>query len=219
MAIIYHVKSNVFQLDGKNSTYLIGVYDNKFVTSLYYGKKLEILKPERLSVIRELGFSPSPNDYFYQRSVSLDTLPQECPSFGYGDFRIPAITIEQNDGSRCVDLRYKSYEILSEKPQITGMPSLRDDGNCDTLKITLKDELTSVEVDLYYNIYNDRDVITRHMVIRNEGNEEVRVTKAMSCSFDLRDNNFNFLQLVGTHCEERHIETTPLRHGITKIES
>lgn len=219
MAIIYHVKSNVFQLDGKNSTYLIGVYDNKFVTSLYYGKKLEILKPERLSVIRELGFSPSPNDYFYQRSVSLDTLPQECPSFGYGDFRIPAITIEQNDGSRCVDLRYKSYEILSEKPQITGMPSLRDDGNCDTLKITLKDELTSVEVDLYYNVYNDRDVITRHMVIRNEGNEEVRVTKAMSCSFDLRDNNFNFLQLVGTHCEERHIETTPLRHGITKIES
>ena len=219
MAIIYHVKSNVFQLDGKNSTYLIGVYDNKFVTSLYYGKKLEILKPERLSVIRELGFSPSPNDYFYQRSVSLDTLPQECPSFGYGDFRIPAITIEQNDGSRCVDLRYKSYEILSEKPQITGMPSLRDDGNCDTLKITLKDELTSVEVDLYYNVYNDRDVITRHMVIRNEGNEEVRVTKAMSCSFDLRDNNFNFLQLIGTHCEERHIETTPLRHGITKIES
>jgi alpha-galactosidase len=111
MAIIYHVKSNVFQLDGKNSTYLIGVYDNKFVTSLYYGKKLEILKPERLSVIRELGFSPSPNDYFYQRSVSLDTLPQECPSFGYGDFRIPAITIEQNDGSRCVDLRYKSYDF------------------------------------------------------------------------------------------------------------
>ena len=98
MSITFHVKSNVFQLDGKTSTYLIGIYDNKFVTSLYYGKKLEILRPERLQVIRELGFSPSPNDYFYQRSVSLDTLPQECPTFGYGDFRIPSVTIEQENG-------------------------------------------------------------------------------------------------------------------------
>ena len=108
MAITYHVKSNVFQLDGKDFTYLIGIYDNKFVTTLYYGKKIEILHPERLSVVRELGFSPSPNEYFYQRSVSLDTLPQEYPSFGYGDFRTPAIMVEQENGSRCIDLRFKS---------------------------------------------------------------------------------------------------------------
>ena len=219
MSITYHVQSNVFQLDGKNSTYLIGVYDNRFLTSLYYGKKLEILNPSRLMVTRELGFSPSPHEDFYKRYVSLDTLPSECPSFGYGDFRIPAITIEQNDGSRCLDLRYAGYEILTKKPSIKGMPSLKEDDNCDTLKIILKDKLTKVEVNLYYNVYNDRDVITRHMIIRNKGDEKINITKAMSCSFDLRDNNFNLLQLIGCHCEERHIEVTPLRHGISKIES
>lgn len=219
MSITYHAKSNVFQLDGKDVTYLIGVLDNKFLLTLYYGKKIEILHPERLAVYRELGFSPSPNEYFYNRSVSLDTLPQEYPSFGYGDFRVPAIKVEQENGSRCIDLRYKDFEILSDKPLIPGMPSLRQDNNCDTLKITLVDEVTGVEVDLYYNVYNDRNVITRHSVIRNCGNKEVNITKALSCSFDLRDNKFNFMQLVGTHCEERHIEVTPLRHGITKIES
>lgn len=219
MAITYHVQSNVFQLDGKNSSYLIGVYDKRYVTSLYYGKKLEILNPGRLMVTRELGFSPSPHEDFYKRYVSLDTLPAECPSFGYGDFRIPAITIEQNDGSRCLDLRYSGYEILTRKPIIKGMPSLKEDESCDTLKIILKDELTKVEVDLYYNVYDERDVITRHMIIRNKGNEKVVITKAMSCSFDFRDNNFNLLQLIGAHCEERHIEITPLRHGISKIES
>ena len=219
MAITYHTKSNVFQLDGKDVTYLIGVLDNKFLLTLYFGKKIEILHPERLAVYRELGFSPSPNEYFYNRSVSLDTLPQEYPSFGYGDFRVPAITVEQENGSRCIDLRYKGFEILSDKPLIEGMPSLKQDDNCDTLKITLVDEVTNVEVDLYYNVYNDRNVITRHSVIRNSGSKEVKITKALSCSFDLRDNKFNFMQLVGTHCEERHIEVTPLRHGITKIES
>lgn len=219
MSITFHVNHNVFQLDGKNSTYLIGIYDNSYLLSLYYGKKLEILNPSRLMVTRELGFSPSPSEAFHKRYISLDTLPQECPTFGYGDFRIPSVMVEQEDGSRCLDLRYKSYELLSDKPLIPGMPSLKQDDNCDTLKITLKDELTQVEVDLYYNVYGERDVITRHCVIRNEGTQKVTISKAMSCSFDLRDNNFNMLQLIGTHCEERHIELTPLRHGISKIES
>lgn len=219
MAIIYHAKSNIFQLDGKSSTYLLGVFDNKYLLSLYYGKKISILNPERLEVARELGFSPSPAECFYKRYISLDTLPQECPSFGYGDFRIPSIIVEQKNGSRLTDFRFKNYEILTDKPLIPGMPSLRSDDFTDTLKITLRDEVTGVEVDIYYNVYDKRDVITRHTVIRNTGKEDINLTKAMSMSFDFRDNKFNFLQLIGSHCDERHIEITPLRHGITKIES
>lgn len=219
MAIIYHAKQNVFQLNGKDSTYLIGIYNNKYLLSLYYGKKIEILNPDRLMVFRELGFSPSPNECFYQRNISLDTMPQEYPSYGYGDFRIPAIMIEQQDGSRILDLAYDGYEILSDKVAIEGMPSLLQDDNCDVLKIKLIDKLTNVVIKLYYNVYGNRDVITRHVVIENNGKQAVLINKVMSCSFDLRDNNFNLIQLTGTHCEERHIEVSPLRHGISKIES
>ena len=67
MAITYHVKSNVFQLDGKDFTYLIGVYDNKFLTTLYYGKKIEIFgkskteetaKKEGLELVARVPFNP-----------------------------------------------------------------------------------------------------------------------------------------------------------------
>lgn len=219
MPIIYHAQENVFQLDGKSSTYLLGVFDNKFLMTLYYGKKIEMNNPSRLMVFRELGFSPSPNDYFYQRNISLDTMPQEYPSFGYGDFRLPAIMVKQEDESRCLDLRYKGYEILSDKVKIEGIPSLLQDDNCDILKIILEDKLTNLEVELYYNVYGNRDVITRHVILNNKGKQKLEINKVMSCSFDLRDNNFNLLQLIGSHCEERHIEITPLRHGISKIES
>ena len=79
MAIIYHAKENIFQLNGKSSTYLLGVFDNKYLMTFYYGKKIEMVNPERLMVFRELGFSPSPNEYFKNRSISLDTMPQEYP--------------------------------------------------------------------------------------------------------------------------------------------
>ncbi|MCI5745768.1 MAG: alpha-galactosidase [Erysipelotrichaceae bacterium] len=219
MSITFISEHNVFKLDGKDYTYLIGVYDNRYLLTLYYGKKIEIVDPSRLMVTRELGFSPSPHEDFYRRDRSLDTMLQECPTFGYGDFRIPSIMIEQENGSRCLDLRYKSYEFLSDKPLISQMPSLKEDDHCDSLKITLKDEVSGVEVDLFYNVYQNRNVLTRHLKIRNTGKEKLIISKAMSCSFDLRDNQFDLLQLIGTHCEERHIEVTPLRHGISKIES
>ncbi len=212
-------ENKIFQLEGKNYSYIIGVYDNKYLLSLYYGKKVNSLHPERMEVTRELGFSPSPADCFYKRCVSLDTLPQEFPSFGYGDFRIPAVIIEQQNGSRLTNFTYKSYKILKRKPKISGMPSLNDDGHCDTLRIVLEDNVAKVEAHLYYNVYENRDVLTRHVVIVNKGENAIKINKIASCSFDLRDKNYNLLDLYGSHCKERHIEVTPLHHGIQKIES
>lgn len=220
MPIFYNETEKTFHLECKNSSYILGVAYNRYLAHLYYGKKVEMLHPSRRIVSRELGFSPSPLEFFYDRKVSLDTLPQEYPSFGYTDFRIPAIIVEQENGSRITDFRYNRYEIVDKKEEITGMPSIRsEDGETKTLKVYLKDEVTQIEVCLIYNVYGNRDVITRHVKVINKGKETVKLRKVVSCSFDLHDKEYNFLQLHGTHCKERHIEITPLRHGITKIES
>ncbi len=220
MSIIYNEQEKTFQLNGRSSSYIMGVAYDRYLAHLYYGKKVNMVHPSRRLVSRELGFSPSLIEFFYNRSVSLDTLPQEFPSFGYTDFRIPAIIIEQENGSRITDFRYKRFEICDTKPQITGMPSLKGEkGETQTLIIHLEDEVTNVEVLLYYNVYDNRDVITRHVKVINHGTQTLKINKVVSCSFDMHDKNFNFLQLHGTHCKERHIEVTPLRHGITKIES
>lgn len=220
MPIIYNEQEKTFHLECKDSSYIMGIAHDIYLTHLYYGKKTKMLHPSRKMVSRELGFSPSPLAFFHNRSVSLDTMPQEFPSFGYTDFRIPAIIIEQENGSRITDFHYKSFEILDQKPAIKGLPSLRSEENeTQTLIIHLWDDVTKVEVCLYYNVYHQRNVITRHVKVINHGTQTLKITKIVSCSFDMHDKEFNFLQLHGTHCKERHIEVTPLRHGITKIES
>ena len=45
----------------------------------------------------------------------MDALPQEFPCQGNGDFRSPAISVKNADGSYGCDLRYKSYEVKKGK--------------------------------------------------------------------------------------------------------
>ena len=40
----------------------------------------------------------------------------EYPTYGLGDYRVPAITVEQPDGSTVLDLAYASHRILPGKP-------------------------------------------------------------------------------------------------------
>lgn len=220
MPIIYNEKEKTFHLEGKDYSYIIGIAYDQYITHLYYGKQVQMVHPSRRMVARELGFSPSPLAFFKNRSVSLDTMPQEFPSFGYGDFRIPAVMIEQENGSRITDFKYQSYEILDEKPIIKGMPSCQSQENeTQTLVIHLMDEVLQLEACLYYTVYHHRNVLTRFVKLVNHGNQHLKIKKCVSCSFDMHDKEYQFLQLHGTHCKERHIEITPLRHGITKIES
>ena len=49
------------------------------------------------------------------RTYSLDTLPQEYPTLGTGDFRNIALDIKNEQGTESVELLYKSYEIRDGK--------------------------------------------------------------------------------------------------------
>jgi len=219
MAIRFNKEQNTFKLDGKDFSYIIGIFDNKYLLHLYYGKKVEIANVKRFLDPVETSFSPVPADYFKNRTVSLDVLPQEYPTFGYGDFRIPALTVKQLDESRCLDLRYDSYSIFKGKEQVKGMPSIKIDDEVETLKITLKDALLDLYVDLYYSVYESRNVLLRHSTIRNSSNEDVSILRALSFSYDVIDHNYKLLKLYGSHVNERQVEYVDLTYGINKIES
>ena len=50
----------------------------------------------------DVGFSGNIYEAENQRTYSLNTLPQEYSTSGVGDFRIPAITVTNDDGSRAI---------------------------------------------------------------------------------------------------------------------
>ena len=86
----------------------------------------------------DVGFSGNIYDAGNDRTYSPDTLPQEYPAFGNGDYRICAVSAVHNDGSCSLDLRFKKYEIKQGKYSIPGLPAVYGGENAQTLEITLK---------------------------------------------------------------------------------
>src|SRR5699024_12654898 len=72
---------------------------------------------------------------------------------------------------------------------------------------------------LSYTVYKQFNAITRNVRFLNKGTETVRLLQASSLNVDFHDADFEFLHLHGAHVKERHIERTPLRHGIQSVES
>ena len=211
-----------FKLDTPNSTYIIGIVDDEaFVSHMYYGTKISELKPEEFSGlirINENPFVPSRNNR--DRGSFLDSFPMEYPTHGLGDYREDAFMIETKGGNTGVSLSYKDYEILKGVKEIPGLPSAfakEDEG--ETLILHCEDSVTGLKTDLYYRVFNDTDVIIRNVAITNEGSEDVYLSKVMSASIDMDNEDYEVMSLHGSWARERHIESLKLGHQRIVVES
>ena len=87
MAIIMNQAEQVITLQTKRSTYQMKVGDYGVLLHLYYGARVEDCTMDYLLHKKDVGFSGNPYDAGEDRTFSLDTLPQEFPSYGVGDYR------------------------------------------------------------------------------------------------------------------------------------
>ncbi len=219
MAIFYSDSKKIFHLQGKNTSYVLGVINDGYLVNLYWGAKVKEYNISNPIVFVDRGFSPNPTPF--DRTFSLDTIPQEYPSYGNGDFRTPAFQVQLENGSTVMDLRYKSHKIYKGKPSLNGLPStypLNED-ECETLEITLLDELTNLNVVLIYSVFNDFNVITRSVKFINKGKENLKLLKALSASIDFRDDEFELITLYGSHANEKNIARRKIVSGTQKVES
>ncbi|MGZ6314955.1 MAG: alpha-galactosidase, partial [Candidatus Limnocylindrales bacterium] len=142
------------------------------------------------------------------------------PTGGSGDFRIPALVVEQADGSTVLDLRYKSHRVVAGKPP-TNLPStyVEVGGEAETLEIVLADTVSGLEVELRYTLYRNRPVVVRGARIVNRGSTALIVRAAMSASLDISDSDWTLITLDGEWARERHIHRTGLRPGRQSVAS
>jgi len=145
----------------------------------------------------------------------------EYPSYGNSDFRHPAFQIEQEDGSRITQIVFNNYRIYKGKPKLEGLPAtyVETEDEAETLELELIDELINLKVILFYTAYNDYNVITRSVKFINEGNQKLKILRALSTCVDFDHCNFDLLHLWGSWARERYVERVPLMHGIKTIES
>ena len=219
MGIKIDNKKSLFHIQGKSTSYIMQVLEGGYLAHLYYGARINEYRGSNKIIYLDRGFSPNPCDK--DRSFSLDTIPQEYQGFGNGDFRIPAYQVKLENGTRISDLRYLGYKVFKGKKQLVGLPATyaNNDDECDSLEIYLEDKVIGLKVILNYSVFNDLDVITRSVKFINEGQEEIRLLRALSMSIDFRDDDFEMITLYGAHNNEKNIERRKIVSGIQMVDS
>jgi alpha-galactosidase len=201
--------NNYFHIKSKSTSYIIKL-ENNLLLHVYWGK---IINNGDL-------------DYFNIRDVihwsnEVDILPQELPMFGTGDYRSPMLELEFDNGSRVADFRYYSHKIYTGKPALEGLPATycENDEEASTLEIELYDCMTNTYCTMLYTVFTDYNVITRNIIIKNNGQLKLKIDKALSTSIDFMDNDFELVYLHGAWARECHIEKRKVNHGMHTISS
>ena len=219
MGIIYCEKDRIFTLQTKNTTYQMQVDRYGFLLHLYYGKKTDTCM-DYLLTYYDRGFSGNPYDAGEDRTYSMDTLPQEFPCYGNGDFRSTAFAVENADGSMSCDLRYKSHKIFDGKYNLEGLPAVyASEEKAQTLEILMEDPVTGVKVVLLYGVLPAQDIITRSVSVKNESSGKIYLNKIESASLDFLYGDYELLTFYGRHAMERNVQRVPVVHGTQKIGS
>lgn len=207
----------IFHISTTQTSYVIGLRNNKYLENLYYGRKIHLTKdgnPLREKFGTGYGNSvTSPEDGL----MTLDNLCMEYSFAGVGDYRVSPLEIKMPDYSYSTRFGYKEHRIyqgIYAESKETKMPYARYAEDAMTLELVLVDTLYSLELVLVYTTYDDCDVITRRTVIRNQGTQPIHIEKIMSMQLDLPQSDYSLVTFDGAWTRERHVNTKKLLPGI-----
>lgn len=208
------VKDGIFYLETENTLYQLKADEYGVLLHLWYGKKTDC-NMDYLLDYPDVGFAGNVYDVDNCRTYSLNTMPLEYGTAGTGDYRVPAISVTHGDGSTALDLRYQEHKISKGKYSIPGLPAVyAGEEEAETLEIILKDTATDIRVILKYGVLENQDVITRSVVIINDGEMPVKINRAHSLSMDMPYGDWEWMHFHGRHAMERQVERVPLLHGV-----
>lgn len=210
------VQNNYFFINTKNTSYIIRILPDGTLNHCYYGTRLpednmnyyQLFRPHDITVKLQVG----------DLTTTPDALPQECPGYGRGDFGRPAIAVASVDGRAVNEFKYCSYQIISGKPVLEGLPQMDvNTGDVQTLEIVLKDVVTGVEVICSYTSFFEEDIIARHTVVCNNTKDTVMIRSIASAVVDFESTAYDLVSLGGAWERERMLERYPLHHGETSV--
>lgn len=220
MSILFNERTQTFHLYNEEMSYIMAVLPNGHLGQLYFGKRIH--HKEDFSYLQE-RVHRSMTSYVYDDddTFSLEHTRQEYGVYGTTDFRHPAVSILQKNGSAISDFVYRGHEILQGKPKLSGLPATytEDPGEAETLAVKLQDPLTGIVLTLLYTIFAEGGILARSAEFQNEGKEAVYLTRAMSLCLDLPDCEYEWLQFSGAWARERHLKVRRLEQGIQAVDS
>ncbi len=145
----------------------------------------------------------------YERD-HLAMADDEYPAWGGFTYSEPCLKVTFANGTRDALLRYQSHRQEQQSTDLT------------TLIITLRDTDYPLEVDLFYTVIPEYDLLERRAVIRNTGEEALTIESALSACWQLptlSSGSYRLTHLNGRWNSETQIERRALPTGRTILES
>ena len=208
----------MFQLDAKDTSYIFGVIDEGYLVHGYYGKKI---CGDDLTYLLRLTENPwVPKTNMRDKGTFMDATAFEYPCHGTGDYREPCLMVMDDEGMTATDLRSVSHKVYKGKPALEGLPAtFANENEAETLEITCIDKHTGLEAVLVYTVFNDLDVITRSVRLKNTGTAPLNVKRVLSMCVDFDNDSYDMITLNGSWARERCMERCRLHHGKQGIDS
>ena len=215
------IRNGLITIQTAGTTYQMKADSLSTLIHTYYGPKIDGTDMSPLIVPRDRGFSGNPAEVgMFDKTYSLDTLPLELSSFGDGDYRITGLHAEDAGGARALRFTFKGAKILPGKYSLPGLPAVyADETEAETLEVYMADEAAGIGVTLLYGVLPETDIITRAMIVKNEGKAPVRLLKAASVSLDYVYGDFDLITFHGRHAMERNLTRREVVHGMESVGS
>lgn len=214
MSIKVTNKNKRFVLNTKSTTYAFEVFKGHYLMHDYYGKTRQ-----RFQGVKPKSLSFGAYEAQYGKRYSPDAHSMEISFYGSGDFRDTALRICGKDGTGVTDFRYKSFRIFEGRHKIDGMPCARPDADTETLELHMHDKVSGCDLYLYYTVFPESDVISRHMVIENNGGDTVRIDRCRPMELCLERGDLDMITLWGAWNNESNYQRVPLHHGVQSVGS
>ncbi len=212
MNICFDEKRGVFRLDTKNSSYVMALADGKWLGHVYYGKRIGTTD---LKWVLDLDTPPfTPDFHRKEETTFFDCFPMEYPVANMGDARESCLEVRtKHNQFDCLPV-FTGYEIIKGKPGLEGLPAtFGNENECNTLKLTLSDKAAGIIVELLYTAFTEIDVITRSVIIRNVGGDDVWIERVLSAGISLPYENQQYITLPGSWARERSIQVQEIGTG------
>ena len=203
----------------KHTMYALGIFRDRFPVHLYYGKKSRNAD----LTYRSNGSAFAPYYPEYGDDYMATSISSEFSTFGMGDFRAAAIRVRDlSTGSDTTEFSFrkmKKYKgrVAINAPIYGELPYAEADENTETLEMILSDTVTGCELHLYYTVFPEEDVITRHMTLINKGTSAVSLEKCMSLCLDIPTFGLDLIHTYGAHGRERHVDRYKISYGVHRI--
>jgi len=208
---------DVFVLDTKHTSYCFQILPSGHLEHLYYGKRIRIEQASEADALKEKRVFPTGNSITYSvesPELSLEDVRLEMSSYGKGDIREPFVELVYEDGSVTSDFLYADMQIIQGKQALETLPSsYEENGAVQELTIVLKEKKYDLTLELYYAVFEDRDVIVRSAKLVNKGMTAVKLLRLMSLQLDYENSGYVMSTFNGSWTREMYRHDTCVEAG------